>query len=225
MTEVYPRRMKKWAALKVRIDCPECGGAVMIDAPLPSVSCTECHASIPLVGSEAESLWPWIVANALRSAGSAEAFVNDSLLNTGAVVPFVYLASHRGAPPRCRCGASMAHLESVPYGSDGQVACLECNAPCRTWANCYADADGDETRFQVFMTRSHEDSTGAADPVVSKPVVFACPSCGSNLPIDTEATRIITCEYCDSDAFLPPQLWNHLHPVRRRSAFWIRADE
>lgn len=218
--------MRTWAALKIRIDCPECGGGINVDAPHPTVRCGECHADVPLVGGSGESLWPWIIHNAMRSKGRDGVFANTSLLDTGATVPFVYLAAHRGSVPRCpQCGDLMTALGQTADGTTGDVFCTACGAPVPTWPASYADADGDETRFQVFWAPPPGAASPASTPVASvKPVSFACPTCGGKLVIESETRRIVSCQYCDADAYLPSELWNHLHPVRRRQAFWIRAE-
>lgn len=217
---------RMWAALKVRIDCPECGEAVFIDAPHPTVHCASCRVEVEL-RSDGASLWPWVIHNALRSEGREGKFANDNLLNTGAVVPFVYLASHRGMLPTCSdCNAPMPELQSVAHGTTGDVSCPGCGAKHPTWPAAYKDADGDETSFQVFMAPplgTQASPPPAAVPV--KPVLFGCPNCGSNLPIGSEASRVTTCQYCDTDAYLPAEIWNRLHPVRRRRVFWIRTPD
>lgn len=124
---------------------------MFIDAPHPTVHCVSCRVEIELRGDGA-SLWPWVIHNALRSEGRGGKFVNDNLLNTGAVVPFVYLASHCGTFPTCsECNAPIPEMQSVAHGTTGEVACPGCAAVHPTWPATYTDADGDETSVQVFM--------------------------------------------------------------------------
>lgn len=216
--------MMGWAALKIRIDCPECGGAVMVDSPLPSVTCGECHATIPLKDKEGTSLWPWVFHNAFRSKGRQGNFVNENLLDTSAAVPFVYLASHRGSMPQCPACDAWMDLDGVPDGTDGTVPCPSCGAEHPTWPARYADEDGDVTEVQVFLAPPQGSEPGPDEREPPTPVVFACANCGANLKIGAESKRILTCEYCSTDQYLPNDLWNHLHPVRQRRAFMVRRN-
>jgi hypothetical protein len=59
-----------------------------------------------------------------------------------------------------------------------------------------------------------------ASRAVSKPVIFKCPSCLAGLDIDG-ARRIVSCRYCDSDIYLPDDLWMHLNPTVKRARWWM----
>jgi DNA-directed RNA polymerase subunit RPC12/RpoP len=63
-----------------------------------------------------------------------------------------------------------------------------------------------------------------ADPHTG-PIVFGCLSCGANLNITTSTTRILRCEYCDSEQFLPNAVWQAMHPVKARPAWWVEFTD
>lgn len=52
-------------------------------------------------------------------------------------------------------------------------------------------------------------------------IVFGCLSCGANLNITASTTRIVRCEYCESEQFLPNAVWQAMHPVKARPAWWV----
>ena len=169
-------------------------------------------------------MWPWIVHNALHSAGKGGKFVNDNLLSTGAVVPFIYLASHRGSFPTCsQCDASIPEMKTAADGATGTIVCPGCAASHDTWPAAYKDSDGDETRFQVFMAPPIGDVAAPPPAPPFKPILFCCPNCGATLPIRADSMRVLTCSHCEADSYLPAEVWHRLHTVRRRRVFWVRT--
>lgn len=54
----------------------------------------------------------------------------------------------------------------------------------------------------------------------NKPVVLRCPSCASNLKIDG-TKRLIPCEFCSSNIYLPDDLWFELHPPRKTKSWFV----
>lgn len=52
-------------------------------------------------------------------------------------------------------------------------------------------------------------------------ISFACPDCGGKEQVTRESTRLMTCRFCQSVVFLPPEVWNALHPVQKRTSWWI----
>ena len=53
-----------------------------------------------------------------------------------------------------------------------------------------------------------------------KPVLFPCAGCGAALKIDG-SKRIVRCEFCEADNYLPPDLWLHLNPATKRARWWL----
>ncbi len=47
----------------------------------------------------------------------------------------------------------------------------------------------------------------------SRPVAFQCPNCADNLTIDG-TKRMVDCSFCDTQVYLPDDLWHTLHPVK-----------
>ncbi|MND08382.1 hypothetical protein D3C83_309560 [compost metagenome] len=51
-------------------------------------------------------------------------------------------------------------------------------------------------------------------------MIFKCPSCLAALPIVGEK-RIVRCQYCESDVYLPDDLWLHFNPAAKRARWWL----
>jgi predicted RNA-binding Zn-ribbon protein involved in translation (DUF1610 family) len=209
----------KWCAIKLRIDCPECGSSVRVDGPWPEVSCEACGAQIPLAKK-----WPNIVEHALHHGKGGRDFRLVAAIETGPDgLGMRYMALNKGTPPICtECGELLDEVEDgVADGTEGHFHCPACGTALPTWpAPKYLRQVGARQVFLAPPNGEAPSPTEATEP--PKPVVLHCPNCGAALQITAQTKRICTCQYCDVDTYLPATLWNQLHPVRKRRAFWLR---
>ena len=195
--------------------CEECGNDYPVNGLVDSVPCTRCGD---------------------RQRASA-GFWRDYLLEdvTAARVPREasggnVLAGQHGActrvawglPALCRrcstllpwtaINASWAEAQRGPT----QIPCSGCGEPHRVrlppaWA---AEV------FAGLVMLVGETASLSAAPEHAQPVVFKCPSCSAALRIDG-AKRIVHCAFCDSDIYLPDDLWLHFNPAIRRGRWWM----
>lgn len=211
----------RWVALKVRVDCPECGSALFVDGPYKKALCTACGSR-----SSVTSLWSNLVDNAVDRGSGGTHFRSLSFVFAGNPIPHVLYAVNKGHPPLCTfCDAVLEQAEEVPTGSTGNVSCPSCAGANPTWPAPGFIASkklrGGLRAEQVFVAPV-EDAQHVEHVPDAKPVIFGCLNCGANLKITAESKRVVTCDYCDTDSFLPASVWHRLHPVRKRRAFWLR---
>jgi DNA-directed RNA polymerase subunit RPC12/RpoP len=218
------RETPGWCALKVRVDCPECGSALFIDGPYKNVVCTACRSRTSVT-----NLWPRLLENAIERGGTGQHFRALSLVWAGNQVPHILYGANKGHPPICsECGHVITAADEIADGTDGQFFCPGCGLGHPTWAApgylAQTKLPGGKRAKQIFMApaESAEPPPAAPGAPEVRPVLFGCLNCGANLRITVDTPRVLTCEYCDTDCFLPPAVWHRLHPVRKRRAFWIR---
>src|SRR5262249_796820 len=120
-----------------------------------------------------------------------------------------------GIPPLCRkCSAPLAYDAFT-------LAWDRCQREGRTELFCTGCGDQHGARLPppwalevfpnlLFLVReTASDSAGAQGP---RPVVFKCPTCTAPLSIDGK-NRVVRCKYCESDVYLPDDLWMHFNPA------------
>jgi predicted RNA-binding Zn-ribbon protein involved in translation (DUF1610 family) len=56
-------------------------------------------------------------------------------------------------------------------------------------------------------------------------VLFPCPHCGDSIPVNAASNRIVKCHACSTSAYLPDDLWKHLHPIRVAERWYAWVDE
>ena len=211
--------MPRWCALKVRIDCPECGSAILADGPYKKLVCTACDNRVQLTGA-----WKHLVSNALGVRGKGFKLGSISGVDGTEGLGPIYVSMSQGQPPICSsCDEVLDEVDEIADGTTGEFHCPSCAAAHPTWP-----APGFLKKLrvlQVFMAPP-ESAQYAAKPSQSeaKPIMFECPNCSAALKITEANKRISSCAYCDVDSYLPAELWHRLHPVKRRRAFWLRCS-
>jgi DNA-directed RNA polymerase subunit RPC12/RpoP len=103
----------------------------------------------------------------------------------------------------------------------GIIRCKKCN-------NASLIRKPDEFVSSLFSFPVHaiigEDPEQKPDEEYKgKLMMFACLQCGAGLKVDG-SSRVVACTYCNTDNFLPEDLWRRLHPVVKPVVFFIVAD-
>lgn len=207
--------MATWIALKARAECPECGSSVMLEGPWATMHCPSCRAETP-VGY----YWTKLVADALEKAPGGRRFAPRFAMDTSKPVTSLSYAVNKDQRPICSaCDEDLEAADQVKTGTDGTFRC-GCGAVHDTFP---APKHMQGGAAQIFLGVREKEQLRPSKDAAAKPVLFNCTNCGGNLKVTTDASRILTCEYCDVDLYLPQALWNALHPVKKRRAFWVRT--
>ncbi len=199
---------------KVQMPCTECGEAVLLARPERGFHCAACSSPLEL---DART---WKNALSFRAfadeMGITEGRTRGSSITDGELRLLVRWGPQR---PTCvSCGAAFA-ADRVAPGATAELPCgcgvaLSVAAP-PAWLR----------EVVPSAIQLAEASAPAPVPSQTRPVFFPCPQCAASMTISAETPRISTCAYCDTDSYLPDSLWRALHPVRRRTPFWIAFDE
>jgi predicted RNA-binding Zn-ribbon protein involved in translation (DUF1610 family) len=210
--------MSRWCALKVRVDCPECGTPILVDGPYKRATCEGCRSGAPIA-----NLWKTLVERALERGARGRGFRAMSFVYAGNVIPHVLYAVNRDQVPLCsRCDEPIAAADSIATGTDGEFFCPACGAAHPTWP---APGFLKQAKVeQVFLAPPEDAQAASPEPLGDvRPIMFSCVNCGAGLRVVTETPRVLSCAYCEVDNFLPAEVWNRLHRVRKRRAFWLRC--
>jgi hypothetical protein len=55
-------------------------------------------------------------------------------------------------------------------------------------------------------------------------IVFSCMTCGAGLQLSSDSGRMIKCQYCDNENYLPDAIWGKLHPDKDVEPFFVILD-
>jgi predicted RNA-binding Zn-ribbon protein involved in translation (DUF1610 family) len=206
--------MTDFVLFKVRSNCSECGESLVLDGPLLTTRCLACDSTLEIPRDSWKRLFEACEAERLP-----EGKTTSSVLGLASSFPFFYQFGPLW--PKCSaCDANLGLQDTAPR-SEGMIPCACGHAtptfPPPSWLRPLAPHI-----VQLFNAlREGESRTNVEVPRDNRPVSFGCPECGAHLKITMESPRILACEYCKADLFLPDPLWRALHPVRKRAAWYV----
>jgi len=145
---------------------------------------------------------------------------------------------------KCKEGIDLSKIEE--YSNQKHIKCSKCSntifirkstdAITAVLPRIKYLAGEDEDLISVNNSPQGERLGLPADPPVpqagasaqaggegTKPVLFTCPSCAGNLEIDG-SDRMVTCKFCNSQIYLPDDLWFRLHPSDSVIRWYILYD-
>jgi pyruvate/2-oxoglutarate dehydrogenase complex dihydrolipoamide acyltransferase (E2) component len=194
--------------------CDECGNEYPLNGLVERVRCTGCGD----MQTARAAFWKDYVSENVREASAPGQLAGGNILagkHGKATISCV------GIPPLCRkCytlidWTSVANAWGPAQQGPTEVKCVGCGEPHQArippaWApGIFPNV--------IFVL----GETASASQQAPKPVVFKCPSCMAALEIDQAAKRISHCKFCDSDIYLPDDLWLHFNPASKRGRWWI----
>lgn len=56
-------------------------------------------------------------------------------------------------------------------------------------------------------------------------VPFTCPNCAGTLQLSNDSQRKLKCNFCSTESFIPDEIWQKLHPTKKKSRFYFWLDE
>lgn len=193
--------------------CDECGNEYPVNGLVERVRCLGCGDNQP---ARAE-FWKDYVAESVAEASRGQLAGRNILGGKHGKAAIACL----GIPPLCRrCytvldwGSLSAAWQRAQAGPT-DIHCTSCGEPHQ------ARLPPDWARSVFPKIAFVLGETIGGEPQEAKPVVFKCPSCMAALKIDRAAKRISHCSFCDSDIYLPDDLWLHFNPATRRGRWWI----
>jgi len=208
----------QYFVFKLLLSCAECGARFPLEGPALTATCTSCHASIELVVQRWSAIFE--LYKDAQQFELTEGKTRGSALSAGEQQILI-----RWGPSQPHCVACNRALPvaAVPPGGDGKLSC-GCGETVETFPPPDWLREAVPSLVQLFGAK-REVAPPEAAPVAAapakRPVLFGCPRCGASLDISAELPRILTCSYCQSDLYLPDPLWHALHPIKKRTPFWV----
>jgi DNA-directed RNA polymerase subunit M/transcription elongation factor TFIIS len=198
--------------LEIKTECKHCGGSLIINALVNEVLCPACHKANEFpYGYWKES----IISSALNEHKELkEGEGQNSTLISG---EYTFNIMYGILKPRCgKCKTSLNPDKFGDYAKSGKTNCEKCGNEISV-RTVPENLKGSFPNIN-FLIGEDSDMFSKGDgniktPNAVKPILFTCPACAGNLKVDG-SDRVITCNFCNSDIYLPDDLWFRLHPVK-----------
>jgi DNA-directed RNA polymerase subunit RPC12/RpoP len=201
-----------YAAFEWSINCPKCDSPVMLNGPLQTALCDKCQSDISIPTDYWKDLLPDIMEEVKNELKEGEGS-NSNIFGT-----FKTTLLYGKLQPRCeKCKTPIPMKEKVTESS--KYTCTECKSiiplsPSPPWFKKILPA------IQLLVNAELETGTKSEESTVSGPIVFSCIKCGGALTVDG-SDRLVPCQYCGVNVYLPDDLWFRLHPMKKKQRWYI----
>ena len=193
-------------AVKLRVDCKECGAGIAVNRFGHSVRCGHCSGGRALQ-------WKSLLADALGRVDHVAEGTHDKA--GGANYRWQHADFWKRAAVCPGCKRALAKDEIEPALESGSLVCA-CGASTRI-RRPPKDLLAIDGRIRALFGEA--DPRQLAQPAaVPHSITAQCTTCGAALPLGKE--RSVQCTYCSTDNLLPDAIWNRLQPKTDAPTLW-----
>jgi hypothetical protein len=207
--------------IELKTKCKFCSNPLMINAFTEDILCSSCNKT----NSFDPETWVSLLESAIKEAPRFK--IGEGQPSTIFRGEYSYNLTYGRQQPRCgKCKQDIDATKLEEYSTQKSISCSKCQNPvfirkpselikkCFSSVKYLAGEDDD-----LLSVNTSEGKL----PASSKPVLFTCPACAGNLQIDG-TDRMIECKFCDSQIFLPDDLWFRLHPAKSVERWYMIFD-
>ncbi len=197
----------------ILVECRKCGSSIPINGLTPSLLCANCSQVMRV----AEPHWLRLIGDFIRDDLRAR---KGGCSNSEVLAPWgKFSVEHGHSDPICpHCDQPLPAAAWQPLNEP--LFCPHCGKqiPLRRPPEWFAAV---QPGARWLLGETFE--VAAEKETEQEPVSIHCINCGASLAIDGSA-RTVVCKYCNSDNYLPDQLWLRLHPASIRKPWSILFD-
>jgi hypothetical protein len=197
-------------AIELRTQCGGCGQPLPVNGYAEQVTCGGCHRQTRID----PDTWKSVLEDPVTEVhGMALDEGSRSTVMTGGQT-FELLYGHQA--PRCGSCKTTFPPESAQFVDRGWTVCVGCGQKAGLRR---APPPFVELGIQLLYGEDPAQLAGGSGPApqvakAASPVVLYCPQCKAPLSVDG-SKRMVACQYCSTDVYLPDDLWTRLHPVKQ----------
>lgn len=209
--------------VEIKTSCSHCGNALPLNALEEKIFCNSCQQ----MNDFPYELWKKSILDSALNEYSdlKEGEGQTQTVMTGASNFNIMYGVQK---PRCqKCKTPVAPEHFFDYAQAGSKICEKCS-------NVISVRKLPDELMNTFEGISfiigedpdmfNHNEAGIKTPNAVKPILFTCPSCAGNLKVDG-TSRVINCSYCNSEIYLPDDLWLRLHPVKTVERWYMVFDD
>jgi hypothetical protein len=209
--------------VEIKTACKSCGNSLSLNALTENVLCNACQN---INHFPYESWKSSILESALKEYSDLKE--GEGQTQTVMTGQYTFQIMYGVQNPRCaKCKTYIDPAHLTDYAKAGSTKCSKCSNIISIRA---LPGELKEIFEGVsFIAGEDEDmfntnKEGIKTPNAGKPVLFTCPSCAGNLEVDG-TDRMITCKFCNSQIYLPDDLWLRIHPVKTVERWYLVFDD
>lgn len=201
-----------WSMMEITIDCPHCDSPVHVDGPYLNLKCGKCHSEIEFP----EEVWKGTLEDVRSDVSGYE---KGEGTNSNIFGHFNMKMTYGRLDFYClKCKRDFEVEDD--YSELTVVRCPECGSESPVYPAPEWFREAVPGASLIAGAWPEGESGPEPDDEKPKPVAYSCPQCGGSLMIDGEK-RLIECQYCSTNIYLPDDLWLTMHPVKTKTRWFI----
>ncbi len=214
---------RRYAGFTLRTECTSCGMPLPLDRPTRRATCAQCHNDVDVP----DQVWVHVFE---AFEGPERPAVGKMVSSVANVAGFSLKLQVANIPPRCEHCATEYPIGALPDDAAQDFSCINCGDPASVWPVPEWLGSKVATARQVVSTdpggADSADGVALAAEVTEEPqpIAMPCPQCAGALRITAKHERIVPCQFCSTDIFLPDEVWRRLHPVKT-VRWWFASFE
>jgi DNA-directed RNA polymerase subunit RPC12/RpoP len=204
----------EYLCLECKIQCTQCGLPVTLNGPWETAHCDSCQSNIDIPHDF------WI--NALKDClADFHTFAEGEGRNSTVFGYFQTSLLNGRLKPRCPDDKTDLEIDAAAT-LPAKVLCSKCGKEFEVttppnWLTSALPA------IKLMVGTNLAQITASPKPELEGPIVFVCPQCGGTLQVDGK-DRVLKCQFCQSNIYLPDDLWRRLHPVKTVQRWYLALD-
>jgi hypothetical protein len=208
--------------IELKTACKHCSSPLMLNAFTEDILCASCGKT----NTFSTETWKSLLDDAMKEAPKFKP--GEGQPSTIMQGEYTYKLMYGRQEPRCgKCKENIDVSKMEEYSNSGTAICLKCSNP--VFIRKPSELISGIFSSVKYLAGEDEDllsvhKSGEKLPSAAKPVLFTCPSCAGNLKIDG-TDRMIECQFCNSQIYLPDDLWFRLHPPKTVERWYMVVDE
>ena len=212
--------MTRYGCFEIRTTCSSCGNPIPVNGPQGSLTCTACF--------EEMALSPERIAGFLNDFEEDYEGLTEGQGQGGTLMSgdgsFKY--GYWRLEPRCSSCRTALPIPEEPGVST--VRCSNCNLEYFVYPvseQLQKKVPSARLCFTLQPPPGNRTSGDlAVDDASLKPVVMSCPQCAAALAVSSVSERIMKCNYCNSEVYVPDAIWKRLHPVVKSEEWFVSFE-
>jgi DNA-directed RNA polymerase subunit RPC12/RpoP len=204
----------EYLALECKIQCTQCGQPITINGPWDTAHCDSCQSDIEIL----HDFWIRALKDCLLEFPT---FAEGEGRNSSMFGYFQTALLNGRQKPHCPADKTDLEIDEVAT-LPAKAFCSKCGKEFEVttppdWLTSALPA------IKLMVGTDLEQSTVAPKAELEGPIVFVCPQCGGTLQVDGK-DRVLKCQFCQSNVYLPDDLWRRLHPVKTVQRWYLGLD-
>lgn len=206
----------RFGLVELKSSCQRCGSPLCINGPLTKMICGSCQGEINVpqdvyLDTLNDLFKEWVDNSWGELDGSGHTVMGNFNRET-------LIARQTPCCRGCKNDFTAEELADRPGQDAWELMCAKCSKVMPVSRPPAWMKSKFPTIDMLFNAETAQPTQEAEQP--ARAVAFSCPSCGGGLKVDGK-DRMVPCGFCQTEVYLPDDLWLRLHPVKTVERWYI----